>query len=238
MRGKACVAFERPTTGNGFRSLSVVGILRFDEDVNWAWERWRSRRRTGRGPSARAPGTRNDEYSPRRRQNRQGPAPPPGRGVGDGVVRDRVGNSTLQDRPPDAATSCKMQDARCNPESCVDSQRGASPFHVSCCAFDKREPALMFMVSEVGELRRIKRRPKNWETLVMRGVVLVPENRPWTVDERDAVANAIDELTTIYPSVHLAEDGWLKRRTLEYCAKRAITLTYDPDPPKFKAMRG
>ncbi len=87
----------------------------------------------------------------------------------------------------------------------------------------------MFAVDESKSLRRIRRRPSNWDTLTCRGWLFLPENRRWGVDERDAVFLAIDELYTMRGLLDDCGDAWLKRRAAEYCRFGTVTLTADPD---------
>lgn len=86
----------------------------------------------------------------------------------------------------------------------------------------------MFAIDETGALRRMKRRPTDWDARELRGWRFLPERRAWTVDERGAVIAAIDELNGL-PGLGGCTDAWLKRRAAECCAGRPITLTADPD---------
>ena len=87
----------------------------------------------------------------------------------------------------------------------------------------------MFVVDESLSLRRIRRRPSNWDTLEQRGWLFLPENRRWGVDERGAVLLAIEEFAGIRELLDDCSDAWLKRRAAEYCQFRTVTLTADPD---------
>ena len=90
----------------------------------------------------------------------------------------------------------------------------------------------MFVVDEGGALRRIKRRPANWDALSCRGWLFLPENREWDASGRDAVIASIDELYALADLLDTFSDAWLKRRAAEYCRSKRITLTADPDPPR------
>ncbi len=87
----------------------------------------------------------------------------------------------------------------------------------------------MFAVDESNSLRRIRRRPSNWDTLTCRGWLFLPENRRWDAYEREEVLLAIDELSEIRDLLDNCSDAWLKRRAAEYCQFRTVTLTADPD---------
>ena len=87
----------------------------------------------------------------------------------------------------------------------------------------------MFAVDEGKSLRRIRRRPSNWDTLTCRGWLFLPENRRWDAYEREEVSLAIDELSEISELLDNCSDAWLKRRAAEYCQFRTVTLTADPD---------
>ena len=87
----------------------------------------------------------------------------------------------------------------------------------------------MFAVDESKSLRRIRRRPSNWDTLICRGWLFLPENRRWDACEREEVILAIGELSEISDLLDNCSDAWLKRRAVEYCQFRTVTLTADPD---------
>ncbi len=87
----------------------------------------------------------------------------------------------------------------------------------------------MFVVDESKSLRRIRRRPSNWDTLACRGWLFLPENRRWGADEREEVILAIDEFAAIRELLYDCSDAWLKLRAAEYCRSRTVTLTADPD---------
>lgn len=87
----------------------------------------------------------------------------------------------------------------------------------------------MFAINEVGRLRRIRRKPRNWDTLKMRGWVFISEARRWGVDERDAVINAIPTLYALGRMLDGFSDTWLKERATEYCSGKPIKLIGDPD---------
>ena len=87
----------------------------------------------------------------------------------------------------------------------------------------------MFVVSEDGSLRRIKRRPANWDALSCRGWQFLPENRQWNADQRESVIASIDELYFVRDLLDTCSDAWLKRRAAEYCRSKRVTLTADPD---------
>jgi hypothetical protein len=87
----------------------------------------------------------------------------------------------------------------------------------------------VFIVHDFGNLRRMRRSPSNRDTLEMRGWRFLPENRKWKMDERDAVIAAITDLYAVSGMLGTASDKWIKRRALEFCQHRAITLTADPD---------
>jgi len=72
----------------------------------------------------------------------------------------------------------------------------------------------MFIIDGGGNLRRVRRRPRNWELLEAEGDYrFIPENLRWDVDDRERVAQAI-ELYDIAPSdsIDSANERWLKRR--------------------------
>lgn len=87
----------------------------------------------------------------------------------------------------------------------------------------------MFAIDAGGKLRRIKRRPGNWERLTCWDTFhFIPENRGWDADEREWIAAAIG-LTELSPDMHMRRsDAWLRRRALEFCAKRPCDWG-DPD---------
>jgi len=87
----------------------------------------------------------------------------------------------------------------------------------------------MFAIDEGGSLRRVQRRPSNWDVKMRRGWRFLPENRIWDADEREAVILAIEELAGIRDLVENESDAWLKRRATEYCRSRSVTLTVDTD---------
>ena len=87
----------------------------------------------------------------------------------------------------------------------------------------------MFAIDEGGSLRRVRRRPSNWDIKTCRGWKFLPENRIWDADEREAVILAIEQLAEIRDLVENCGDAWLKRRAVEYCHSRSVTLTADPD---------
>ena len=87
----------------------------------------------------------------------------------------------------------------------------------------------MFAITETGHLRRIGRSPPNRDSLEMRGWRFLSENRQWDIDDRDAVIGAIDELHALKELLETASTAWLKRRAIEHCSRRPITLTADPD---------
>jgi hypothetical protein len=89
----------------------------------------------------------------------------------------------------------------------------------------------VFVIDGGGNLRRIRRRPGNWERRETEDDCrFIPENRSWDVDDRERVARAI-ELYDIIPSdsTDSANERWLKRRAREYCLQGRVTLTADPD---------
>lgn len=89
--------------------------------------------------------------------------------------------------------------------------------------------SVMFAVDECKSLRRMRRRPSNWDTLIIRGWLFLPENRRWDAYERDAVISAIEDLWALHDILGDYSDAWLKRRAAEYCQFRTVTLTADPD---------
>jgi hypothetical protein len=89
----------------------------------------------------------------------------------------------------------------------------------------------MFVIDGGGDLRRIRRRPRNWERREAEDDCrFLPENRRWDVDDRERIAQAI-ELYDVMPSdsIDAANERWLKRRAREYCLDGKLTLTADPD---------
>jgi hypothetical protein len=86
----------------------------------------------------------------------------------------------------------------------------------------------MFAIDEGGSLRRVQRRPFNWDVKTRRGWRFLPENRIWDADEREAVILAIEELAESRDLVENESDAWLKRRAAEYCRSRGVRFTADP----------
>lgn len=87
----------------------------------------------------------------------------------------------------------------------------------------------MIVIDEGCKLRRMARRPANWDTLVMRGWQFLSENRVWDASEREAVLKAIDDLAAVRELLEDCDDRWLKRRVIEWATTGRVTLTADPD---------
>lgn len=89
----------------------------------------------------------------------------------------------------------------------------------------------MFMIDGGGDLRRIRRRPRNWERREAEDDCrFISETQRWDVDDRECIARAIG-LYDIAPSdsIDSFNERWLKRRAREYCARGRLILTADPD---------
>jgi hypothetical protein len=89
----------------------------------------------------------------------------------------------------------------------------------------------MFMIDGGGDIRRIGRRPRNWERREAEDDCrFIFENRRWDADDREHIAKAIG-LYDIIPSdsVDSANERWLKRRAREYCSQGWLTLAADSD---------
>jgi hypothetical protein len=93
------------------------------------------------------------------------------------------------------------------------------------------EKGQMFMIDGGGDLRRIRRRPRDWERREAEDDCrFISENRRWDSDDCECIAKAI-ELYDVAPSdsIDSANERWLKRRAREYCLRGTLTLTADPD---------
>lgn len=82
----------------------------------------------------------------------------------------------------------------------------------------------MFAIDGAGNMHRIRARPAHWERLISDGWRFLPENRPWDADEREWAVQALG-IYDVGPSLVDADDGWLKRRAMEYCQTGRVTLT-------------
>jgi hypothetical protein len=87
----------------------------------------------------------------------------------------------------------------------------------------------VFIIDESRFLRRLQKRPSNWDARQRRGWRCLPENRPWDAAEREAIILAIEPLAAIRDLIEHSSDAWLKRRAAEYCRSRRVALTADPD---------
>jgi hypothetical protein len=89
----------------------------------------------------------------------------------------------------------------------------------------------MFVIDGGGDLRRTRRRPRNWERReIEEACRFIAENRRWDGDDCETIAKAIG-LYDIIPSdsIDSANERWLKRRAREYCSRGWVTLAADPD---------
>ena len=89
----------------------------------------------------------------------------------------------------------------------------------------------MFVIDGGGDLRRIRRRPRNWERREAgEACRFISETRRWDGDDCETIAKAIG-LYDIAPSDSMdsSNERWLKRRAREYCEHGRLTLTADPD---------
>jgi hypothetical protein len=89
----------------------------------------------------------------------------------------------------------------------------------------------MFLIDGGGDLRRIRRRPCDWERREAEDDCrFIAENRPWDGDDCEMIAKAI-ELYDIAPADSSDSDNerWLKRRARDECSQGWVTLTADPD---------
>jgi hypothetical protein len=89
----------------------------------------------------------------------------------------------------------------------------------------------VFAIDAGGDLRHIRRRPRNWERREAEDDCrFIVENRRWDGDYCETIAKAIG-LYDIAPteSADSANERWLKRRAREYCSRGWVTLTADPD---------
>lgn len=93
----------------------------------------------------------------------------------------------------------------------------------------KEEVGPMIVIDEGCRLRRMARKPANWDELEMGGWHFLSENRVWDASEREAVVTAIDELAAIRELVEQCDDQWLKRRAIEWATTGQVTLTADPE---------
>jgi hypothetical protein len=89
----------------------------------------------------------------------------------------------------------------------------------------------MFVIDEAGELRRLKRSPRNRDALELRGWRFLTEaSSRWAADDIEAIVNAIPTLFAIRESVlSNYTSSWLKRRAIEHCGGLPIKLTAEPD---------
>src|SRR5712691_3755405 len=85
----------------------------------------------------------------------------------------------------------------------------------------------MFRIDVSGNIRRIKRRPHNWEHLEMADYRFIPERRSWDTEECELVARAIG-LYDISPDSAFSDERWLKSLTREFCRTRRLNLTVAP----------
>ena len=91
--------------------------------------------------------------------------------------------------------------------------------------------AIMFVIDGGGTLRRMKRRPRNSEQLEMwNDYRFIPENRAWDAFERESIAKSLELYDLFGASISDKEcETWLKRRAREYCERRPLKLTADPE---------
>ena len=88
----------------------------------------------------------------------------------------------------------------------------------------------MLAIDENGDLRLLKRKPWNWDSLELRGWLFLPENRMWDGYEREMAVKALPPLHAVMSSdPGLDWDRWLKRRAREYLQTGQVTLTADPE---------
>jgi hypothetical protein len=84
----------------------------------------------------------------------------------------------------------------------------------------------MYMITPDGRIRRIARRPRNWDALEnWEDYHFIPENREWDAGEVELVVRAIG-LYDIHPdSAFEGDSAWLRSVTKEFCATRHLNLS-------------
>jgi len=81
----------------------------------------------------------------------------------------------------------------------------------------------MFRIDGGGNIRRIKRRPANWEQLESRDDHrFIPERRAWDAEECELIARAIG----LYD--FSSDERWLKSLAREFCLTRRLNLVVEP----------
>jgi hypothetical protein len=85
----------------------------------------------------------------------------------------------------------------------------------------------MFVIDAGGRLKRLRRRPRNWEHLVYEGYHFIPENREWDVDEREAILNCLGLAVADFGTTFLDEEwsAWVRQKADEWCRKGRVSLT-------------
>jgi hypothetical protein len=83
----------------------------------------------------------------------------------------------------------------------------------------------MYVITGGGRIKRLKRRPANWDALeCWHDYHFIPENRSWDADEVERVVRAIG-IYDVYPnSAYLSEDRWLKKITRDFCNTGRLRL--------------
>src|SRR6266581_5511348 len=86
----------------------------------------------------------------------------------------------------------------------------------------------MFRIDGGGNIRRIKRRPSNWEQLEFRDDDrFISERRLWDAEECELIARAIG-LYDISPDAAFSNERWLKSLAREFCRTRRLNLVVEP----------
>jgi hypothetical protein len=86
----------------------------------------------------------------------------------------------------------------------------------------------MFQIDGGRNIRRIKRRPRNWEKLESWDYHFIPEHGFWDTTACDLISIAIG-LYDISPAAGVpSNERWLKRRAREFCRTGHLNLTADP----------
>jgi hypothetical protein len=88
---------------------------------------------------------------------------------------------------------------------------------------------MVFVIRPSGSIRRVKRRPANWDKLESwDDYHFIPENRAWDTSECELIVKAIG-LYDIHPdAADPSNDRWLKRQAREFCQTGRLNLTADP----------
>jgi hypothetical protein len=90
--------------------------------------------------------------------------------------------------------------------------------------------AKMFVIDGALTIKRIARRPRNWERLAnFEGWRFIPEGRQWDADEVEAIAVASGVIDALGFLPATTSQAWLRRRAIEACERRPLNFTCDPD---------